>query len=109
MVVKDHQLNGKSPLIKSDYNDRGEDICALTKCTKCDPVYRRWDRRSTIYTVEVCLSRGNISHETFHQMVCRTTNWFDVEKRFSNGSMLFEENLAREFESYKCLRKGELK
>lgn len=109
MIVDYQHLNGKEPIIDSTYSRDGEDICALTKCTKCDPVWRVWDRRSTIYTAEVCLGVRNISHETFHQMICRTTNWFDVEKRFSKGSTFFEESLARDFENYHCLYEGALK
>jgi len=103
MVVKYKHLNGRNPIIDSAYSRRGEDICAITKCTKCDSKWREWDRRSTFYTAEECLSKRNISHETFHQMICRTANWFSVEKRFSKGSDFFEESLAREFENYPCL------
>lgn len=108
MVLQDWHLNGNDPVIDSQFSRRREEICGLSRCTKCDPVWRIWDRRSTIYTVEDCLGIRNISHETFHQMICRTTNWFEMKKKFSDeAGDNFEEKLARDFEAYPCLYKGD--
>ena len=107
MVVSYDHLN-RGSVIKEKYKGYGR-IAAVSRCSYHNDVWPEVDERSIIFIAAKAINLKNVSHETFHQMVCRTKNWTKMltEKGIVSVRDIgnYEEDLAEKFEDYECLYK----
>lgn len=86
LLVEYGHINGKHKIIDT-VETKGQSIAAWSLCDNAGTL-------NNIYVVPDIYNKYTVKHETFHQMVCDTINWFPTQDE--------EERLARKFEGFKC-------